>query len=248
MVKKADVNTDGILKSAAVLVSFLLLALCLIGVPFIPITNERVNRLILSPLENKLKVDLDFEKSVIRLIDRAEFSGLRITDRSGVVYECSSAAVSYVLSGILRDDFEVRFDAKGIRVSGDMSLLGSISSMFALPEGENDIFDEISGSLLLRKDTTTFRDVSARAKRMRIKGDGTVTKRAIEGTILLAFAPELIEFIPEDARAIFLSPDEDGWGTISLALSGDFEKPRLTIRADKFILDIKEKILGFFGD
>ena len=210
----------------------------------IPVKSNRVARVILLPIENKLQKKIEFKESRIWLPANIFLEDVSIIDDSGTLYSLGTVDINYNLANILLNKRGVTFCLKDIKLYKNVELFDSVAEMLIISAMPDVEFDEIKGILALHRKTIAINNFYAYNDKMRIRGDGWLDKDGLlDCNINFSFSREITDIVPDAIKVALLKHEDEGWMGIALKVSGNFKRPILHITGDTLKVNIMEKLL-----
>jgi len=222
-----------------------ILAACIFLICIIPIRQPCAARLILRPLEKKLRNKIEFKSSLVKVSRGISLWGVSAIDAAGRGYYCASADVRYGLPEfILKREFS--FALKDIKFYGNIGLMDSVTEILSIDRLPDVEFNEVSGTVRLLEEGVSIKNASASGDSVRIEGGGRVGKDGmLDCDIHFSFSPDITDKVPEVIKAALLEPEDGNRMGISFKAYGNYKNPSLHLRSDGLKLNIMR---GIFDD
>jgi hypothetical protein len=206
------------------------------------------DRAVIAIASGVFNVDISYRSLERPWINRYDFYDLRVSPRpggTGIIAKEARITISAERDSIC--GLGVSFELLDVRFEGRTELedgtYDTLEGLVSVPLGSDWLYSEIFGTVVPVKNGISIKGLTAHSRDVRIKFDGLIGKdKTIESDTVIYFSDALKSKAPKELTDVVLSTEKDGWYSLSVHLSGDYNAPSVNVSSKLFRLNIRNVI------
>lgn len=185
----------------------------------------------------KNALDISYNNLTRSGVDLA-FKNLKVMSRPyGIGISARNADIKPKGNTYSFDFRDVRFLKKE---KDSVSSYDNLAGLVSVPFEANWVYREIQGEIALSCNAIEITKLDAVSEDIKLKLDGVFRyDNTLDMNIIIYFAQELINRIPNEFSIIAMTDEGGGWKSLSVRLSGNYAEPSIQVSSKLFRLNIK---------